>query len=179
MISRYSYKRISFEECVKIASHFSRQLIDTIGREKLILANQENERRNDDSCATHDYCDANQCMIDAMEKCGYDATKEIEICNSVWDLAKALRFGQYTKLISCGLNADWCIETWFINDGRECNRHDGSDYYLIDNESDDQDLTLCRRIYNGEDGNSYVDGPTLTGDWEQCPRIIKSWFKAF
>lgn len=46
-------------------------------------------------CASHDFCDSNQAMIDAMEICGIEFHPDqwIELVNAAWDLAKEKKFG--------------------------------------------------------------------------------------
>jgi hypothetical protein len=48
---------------------------------------------NENTCATHDFCDANQAMIDALQTFGLDFDQaEIALVNTAWDIAKSWRF---------------------------------------------------------------------------------------
>jgi len=57
-----------------------------------------NRRRNDRTCASHDYCDANDAMQQAMNE--HDVSDDnlaeneaaCELWNAAWDLAKARGF---------------------------------------------------------------------------------------
>lgn len=65
-----------------------------------------NRRRNDNTCATHDYCDSNMAMVEAMERHdqpwptdddGETPDEEYseahcELWSAAWDLAKARGF---------------------------------------------------------------------------------------
>lgn len=45
-------------------------------------------------CATHDYCDPNQAMIDALEAFGVEWDNDLcELVNAAWDIANANKFG--------------------------------------------------------------------------------------
>lgn len=45
------------------------------------------------SCATHDFCDPNQAMSDALESIGFEFAPELcESINAAWDLATANNF---------------------------------------------------------------------------------------
>lgn len=44
-------------------------------------------------CATHDFCDPNQAMIDAMSVLGYDYNDlDARIVNQAWDIARDRKF---------------------------------------------------------------------------------------
>lgn len=46
------------------------------------------------ACASHDYCDANQAMIDALEVFGIEFSLELadDVINAAWDIAKSCQF---------------------------------------------------------------------------------------
>lgn len=47
-------------------------------------------------CHSHDHCDANVAMIEALEACGLELDVQDEaqhaLCNAAWDMAKAAGF---------------------------------------------------------------------------------------
>ena len=80
-----------------LATAFSRILRDTLTDEELSDVRKLNAAEpNPSICHTHDYCDANQCMIDALHSVGYphsmddDALFALE-CDA-WELARAGKF---------------------------------------------------------------------------------------
>lgn len=78
-----------------LARAFAKELTSWLGEEKMleiIWLNAAEEDRN--ACHTHDFCDANQALIDVFEREGLDAVAETDLSNSVWDLAKANSFYQ-------------------------------------------------------------------------------------
>lgn len=96
-----------------IARDFSKRLEIAIGKKNLAKVNIKNIV-DGDCCATHDYCDANQFMIDTLESFGYiimitvgsevsekirtesdkRAHEETDFVNQVWDYAKRNQFFQ-------------------------------------------------------------------------------------
>lgn len=78
----------------RVARRFSIVLLGWLGHRTMELVNMRNEQQTDKSiCHSHDFCDANQAMIDALEANGIEwSTDQIDLCNAAWDLAKANRF---------------------------------------------------------------------------------------
>lgn len=51
------------------------------------------ESANENVCHSHDFCDANQAMLDAMERHGMEWDSEhIDLVNAAWDIAKSKGF---------------------------------------------------------------------------------------
>lgn len=80
-----------------LAAAFSRILRDTLTDEQLSDVRERNAAETNPSiCHSHDYCDANQVMIDALQSVGYpysmdhDALFALE-CDA-WELARAGKF---------------------------------------------------------------------------------------
>jgi hypothetical protein len=76
-----------------LAYAFSENLRACIGIEKLhdvVLLNQA--ETNPAVCHSHDYCDANQVMIDTLQAAGINTTVPVDIINGVWNQAKANQF---------------------------------------------------------------------------------------
>jgi hypothetical protein len=81
----------------ELATAFSRILRDTLTDEQLSDVRARNAAETNPSiCHSHDYCDANQVMIDALQSVGYpysmddDALFALE-CDA-WELARAGKF---------------------------------------------------------------------------------------
>lgn len=80
-----------------LAVQFIEELRETISADDMDKVNARNVTPDYfKCCATHDFCDANQCMIDALEHFGlsFDTQSEaqIDLINSAWNLAKACEF---------------------------------------------------------------------------------------
>lgn len=83
----------------ELAAKFSQILREWLTTEELAevnARNQADEYKSGGVCATHDFCDPNQAMLDAMESFGIfyegcDQTTEYLI-NNAWRIAKASRF---------------------------------------------------------------------------------------
>jgi hypothetical protein len=82
----------------QLARQFSAGLLAEIGADNLAQVIEINANSDNPSeCATHDYCDANQTMIDAFENLfnkpldilDYDQSFLID---AAWTLAKTMRF---------------------------------------------------------------------------------------
>ncbi len=120
-----------------IAAEFCRQLHKAIGTRNVALVNRRNARRNDSSCASHDFCDANMVMDAAFQKItgkdtdalsyatdphfkgeGCMSDDVLAIWSEAWSLASAARFSAedvgkvrlYTVQYSIQVNATNPIE---------------------------------------------------------------------
>lgn len=79
----------------RLARAFAKELTSWLGVEKMAEINWLNALESDPNvCATHDFCDPNQALIDVFEREGLDAVEETDLSNAVWDLAKANSFYQ-------------------------------------------------------------------------------------
>jgi hypothetical protein len=80
----------------KLAKKFSQLLIDEIGRFKVCRVNKRNSREtNKHICHSHDFCDANQVMIDAsgLSNAELDNIENLwEHFSEAWSLAKQNQF---------------------------------------------------------------------------------------
>lgn len=85
----------------KLAREFSRQLLKRIGIKQLVEANRRNAARGNDSCASHDFCDANVIMERAfrtaigrapLPKDGPMTDATVTLWNAAWTLAKTNSF---------------------------------------------------------------------------------------
>lgn len=79
---------------LSLAVVFSTKLYETIGIDNLKKVVNENNKRNDDSCASHDYCDANEIMIASIDHvkpflCENEDEKLLDdMSNEAWEWAK-------------------------------------------------------------------------------------------
>lgn len=75
----------------ELASEFCHVLNEWLDEGKIDEINRLNKLPEySGSCASHDFCDANQAMLDAMAKFGMDYTSdENELINTAWALAIA------------------------------------------------------------------------------------------
>ena len=86
----------------ELANAFSKIIREWLTEEELAEVRELNagEPKNVSICHSHDFCDANQAMIDALESLGVeygsedfgDGDKGFDILNAAWDLAKANGF---------------------------------------------------------------------------------------
>lgn len=79
----------------QLSAEFCRILNEWLNQseiEEIIRRNALPEYAN--CCASHDYCDANQAMVDALEEFGLEFHPDecIELVNAAWDLAKERQF---------------------------------------------------------------------------------------
>lgn len=70
---------------------------DWIGQRKMNHVVRRNRQRRDNTCATHDYCDANMLMMAAFHEFGYvpcevESADVVSIWNAAWDMAKRAEF---------------------------------------------------------------------------------------
>lgn len=84
-----------------IAREFSRQLHGLLGDDCMDELCKRNDMEEADGiCHTHDFCDANQCMIDALAALGledYGPNEDVRvdaIVSQAWSLAKEMSFDQ-------------------------------------------------------------------------------------
>jgi hypothetical protein len=89
-------EKITQLETEKIARKFAWILLRDLGIDKMQDVNMVNSKRNDSSCATHDHCDSNEAMLEALEAYGYGYDPEsdsiTDIINESWSLAKKNNF---------------------------------------------------------------------------------------
>ncbi len=82
----------------KLAAEFSRLLVNQIGDENWQRVIELNESEaNPAICHSHDYCDANQVMLDACESLGISvdnplADEFVAITDAAWSIAKSNDF---------------------------------------------------------------------------------------
>jgi hypothetical protein len=81
----------------ELALKFSQLLLECIGIENMKMVNHLNELTgyNYSICHSHDYCDANQIMLDTIEKLigTYDFDfNDCECINEAWHMAKLNNF---------------------------------------------------------------------------------------
>lgn len=82
---------------VALAFQFSKELFDHIGIDCMIEMNRKNTAEISDTiCHSHDYCDPNCSMLDAMLLFGikYDpeSQAQTDMLNDVWQIAKRYDF---------------------------------------------------------------------------------------
>lgn len=84
---------------LELAKAFCRQLHKQLDDGTMKVVNRRNEEfeacGNHSTCATHDFCDANQVMLDAIESiCGFADYHfaQNEMINAAWDIARKARF---------------------------------------------------------------------------------------
>jgi hypothetical protein len=82
-----------------LAREFCRQLHSQLGGDTMQLVNARNDymefEGDHSSCATHDFCDANMVMLDAIKAiCGFTDYHfaQNEMINAAWDIARKARF---------------------------------------------------------------------------------------
>jgi len=97
----------------RLAMAFSRKIGETLSDEELAEVRREQARRPDNhqTCATHDYCDAGQVMIDAARE--VFPTRRIELggatlqlFNASWEIAKDHGFSPEKLALAQGVIAN-------------------------------------------------------------------------
>ena len=80
---------------IKIARKFCEILNDWLEPEEIAEINKRNTLDgNVNVCHSHDFCDANEAMIEAFEFFDLDPIDDIPLCNTAWDLAKEVGFDE-------------------------------------------------------------------------------------
>lgn len=82
-----------------VAAEFAAALLVSIGEDHLRTVIQRNEERADSTCASHDFCDANEVMLKAINQLGpWDVDEVIHdarwttLWDDAWNLAKTEKF---------------------------------------------------------------------------------------
>ena len=77
-----------------LSVEFCRILNDWLDAETIARINRLNKSSEyQGCCATHDFCDPNQAMVDALENFGMPFHPELcDLINDAWDLARARGF---------------------------------------------------------------------------------------
>ena len=98
---------LALAEAPRLTEHIAESFLEIMRSwltpEELVAVDAENERRGDNSCASHDYCDPNMAMLEAMERFNlplpadenYSEEYMEEHCalwNEAWDIAKSSGF---------------------------------------------------------------------------------------
>lgn len=82
----------------KIAKTFSQNILNEIGEDNMQkLADTSQENLHEETCESHDYCDANMCMLEAVtEHTGLDSipTDFMPVANRAWTMARENNFYQ-------------------------------------------------------------------------------------
>lgn len=87
-------EEMKHEKAKFLALRFSYGLRTVIGREHFNEMRSENAKEQNKSiCHSHDYCDANQVMLDAFldafgREVNLQADPDTELINAAWDIAK-------------------------------------------------------------------------------------------
>jgi len=78
----------------QLARTFTRRIIDWLDNDTIAEVNRRNVLREyEGCCATHDFCDSNQAMIEALKTFGLEFDHNlIELINEAWDRAKQAGF---------------------------------------------------------------------------------------
>ena len=84
----------------ELAIRFAYYVREAITPYELSLVIEANKGHSEGSCATHDFVDANEVMLQALKSMGVDETpadancspKAIKLWNDAWDLAKSRDF---------------------------------------------------------------------------------------
>lgn len=81
------------ETAYRIAVKFCENIGGLLTREQIaeVVRRNENEQ-NTNICHSHDFCDANQAMIDAVGEEFYNSDPQNANINEAWDMAKSWGF---------------------------------------------------------------------------------------
>lgn len=93
-----------------LAYEFSARLRDALTADQMAAVVRRNAANHDTACASHDFCDANEFMIEALNGIGqpFDVENEAQanLTNSAWDIAKRCDFVGTRVLEECTLEPD-------------------------------------------------------------------------
>lgn len=152
---------------LELAKAFCRQLHKQLDDGTMKIINRRNEEfeacGNHSTCATHDFCDANQVMLDAIESiCGFADYHfaQNEMINAAWDIARKAKF-----------DADKCVPVglpqigFTVNDAIEIlvqaratlQTHGDSPLILSLTGSGLEDVEITGMVLMGDAGDSYVE----------------------
>lgn len=71
-----------------LAKEFSKVLNEWLSDDEMKEVRRLNDdEMNKDICHSHDYCDANQAMINACEKLGFDCM-DMQLTGDAWNISK-------------------------------------------------------------------------------------------
>ena len=95
---KFILKATTGEEVTKLAEAFRDGIREFLTPDELREVDAANRERNDETCATHDFCDANEVMLEAFEvafgremRLGEDvegSDVDLDLANAAWMLAK-------------------------------------------------------------------------------------------
>lgn len=82
---------------IALASTFARLLAEALGTKTMREVVRRNAARNDTTCASHDFCDANEVMAEAFSKTvgreiDLESDADTSLWNAAWDIAVATKF---------------------------------------------------------------------------------------
>ena len=88
------------KQAQRLAEEFAETIRKDLTETELLTVNERNAKRNDVkqelSCATHDFIDSNESMLDAMKRLNIevdlDSDKQIELINEAWWIAQESNF---------------------------------------------------------------------------------------
>ena len=72
----------------ELAEAFVAVINEWLTNDELLSIRRRNAVAKESVCHSHDFCDANQAMLDAGEKLGINVLDDIELTNAAWDIAK-------------------------------------------------------------------------------------------
>jgi len=87
---------------IRLANAFIEELVKVIRPNEFIQINTLNRFYGDDSCATHEFCDANECLAIAFTKAFgmefmVNNQSHLNVANKAWKLAKKHNFNKIRK----------------------------------------------------------------------------------
>ena len=81
----------------ELALNFKAGMREALTPEQIAIVNLVNTATRNNTCATHDFCDANQVMLDAFEQTferelDFDSEDDTDLVNLAWSAIKLLGF---------------------------------------------------------------------------------------
>jgi hypothetical protein len=88
--------KITSDQLAESFANTIKEWLDPEEMEKVIARNEINIRENNGCCATHDFCDANMAMVEALSKHSliWEMADEVQqqLINEAWNKAKQNKF---------------------------------------------------------------------------------------
>lgn len=113
--------RTKSDEAVALALEFARLLHEEVNPEDMeACVNYANANPHSEMCATHDYCDSNQVMLDAFKavmgrEMGIFCPEDTKLSCFAWDLARRLGYSP-DPYVSNRAFKDWSVAGILVSD---------------------------------------------------------------
>lgn len=96
--SEVEYEHMDIPTAIQVRDAFIRKIRGALTLDQLQEVVERNKVYDKETCASHDFCDANQCMLDAWEQLGqpmdFQNDQQMSVTDQAWQLARQCEFNQ-------------------------------------------------------------------------------------